>query len=232
MKSITLTFIGILTVGCANSQHFVGKYISKETPNVFQFKSDSTFLNEYLEGHAIKYSTGTWQKMSKNTITIKSEIRNTNIPIKFNCSGSSNSAFHIVSVHLLIDSGLTLPNYGFEVYLNGRFFGEKNADNLSPLKISEPIRSLSLMILKHPVGSPENVFPLHTDTLKFDPPLQQNVDVNVEFKDSYFYYNPFNSVKAKIRRKNIEIYDPVMKKWDTFIKIPDSDHIFVHFKEE
>jgi hypothetical protein len=230
MKILGQIFIFFLISGCSVDGHLVGKYASKDNSS-FQFRSDHTFLNEYKEGEHVKYSSGTWTRVSEDTIVINSEIRTINIPLGLTFLDSSRANAIDLSIDLRIDKGLALANYRCYIFVNNKYYNDKSCDSISALHIKEPVYTLSLIFSKELHNSSKQFFPVNSDTLKFDKPLKRDIKLRATFDDIFFEYNPFNNEKIKTGKNSISLYNPYLKEWRTIPKLPNSAHVFWHWEE-
>ncbi|MGZ3763604.1 MAG: hypothetical protein ACXVA2_03025 [Mucilaginibacter sp.] len=230
MKTVFKILIILIISGCSADRQFFGKYASPNSANAFQFKSNHTFLNEYLEGEKAKHSTGRWKRVSKDTIVISSAIQTLKVPLEWTSLDSCKTNRINLSIDLKIDSGLDLANYYCYVNVNNNVPFEGNRCNaISSLYINKPVYGINLVFTKVPHRPIDGGFPLETDTLKFDKPLSHDIKIKVRIKDSFFDYNPFNNVKIKTGKNSIELYNCYLDKWITIQKQPRSSHVFLNW---
>ena len=232
MKIAIKILIVLVISGCSTDRHLAGKYASHNSADVFQFKTNHTFLNEYKDGEHAKHSSGRWERISEDTIVLNSEIRTLNVPLQLTLLDSSKTDRINLSIDLKIDSGLDLANYYCYVNVNNVIpFDGNRCSAISSLTIKKPVHSLNLIFTKVPSGPPDNGFPVTTNTLKFDEPLSQNISIKINIKDSFFDYNPFINVKIKTGKNSIKQYNSYLKKWVLIQKTPRSSHIFWYWEE-
>jgi hypothetical protein len=232
MKLKFAIFIIFLSYGCSINKHFIGKYASNSNPNSFQFKGDSTFLNEYREGHAVKYSKGIWRKASADTVILNSEIKSIDIPLKTIQLEPSKPDNISLAIDLKIYQGLDLSNYHCYIYLNDKVFQIVRCDSISSIKLRLPVESLFFVFSKDPLKSFQNTFPVTSEKVKFNKPLSNDIKIEVAFNDSFFTYHPFNNEKIKVKRNGIRLFNSYLNQWQEIHKVSDRTSIFIHFNEE
>jgi hypothetical protein len=208
----------------------VGKYTSTTNPNCFLFKSDSTFLNEYREGHAVKYSKGSWKRQSQNIILLNTEIKNTNIPMKVTASNGGIANEIQIKVNLTIKNGLNLSNYYCYVYGNNQIQKKIRCDSLLNIKLRPSIDELHFVFIKNSSPPIIYTFPLTTAKARLDH-FSNNIIIDIDIEDLYFNYHPFDNEIIRQKPKGIEIFNSYLNKWQTIPKVSNKTNIFIHFNE-
>jgi len=218
------------------NNHFVGKYASVEkdwayvNPNVFQFNADSTFLNEYYIAHLSSYAVGKWKRGKGDTLILNTPIKSTVIPIRLKKLDYAAKNSIDLSINLQIVGGLDLKNYHCYVLWNHLDYKKVRCDSLSQIYVNGPVDSLYFSFTKDIIGEFEqHTFPLNSEKFTFNPSLENNINLQVSFKDSLFYYHPFNEEKIVVKKNGIEIFNSYVKKWQLLKKIPKSKKIFIDF---
>jgi hypothetical protein len=216
--------------GCSTDRQLVGKYVSHYKGS-FQFRSDHTFLNDFIEGETVRYSSGKWKKIAKDTIVLTSDIPTINVPLGVTLMGQSKTNTINLSIDLRIEGGMAFANYHCYMWVNNKDTLGERCDAISLIQIKRPVHRLSFMFTKELIGSSQQFFPVTTDTLDFDQPLNNDIKLKVVFKDIFFEYNPFNNFKITVDGKDLKIYNAYLNKWEILRKLPNSVHIFAHWEE-
>jgi len=215
---------------CYSCNRFVGKYGSQNSGNSFEFHSDSTFLNEYRIGHSVRYSSGVWHRLYKDTIVINSFIKNLTVPLKFTLKDTPSISQAKITIDLKIDSGLDLSNYRCSLFINDKMAFDRSCNEILSFIASFPVKKIYCDFYKEPQKPTENIFQrLTSDTLYIGSVQKKDINITANFADVLFSYNPFNDVKIKKGSNQIALYNGYSHQWQTFSKLPRKAHIFVHW---
>jgi hypothetical protein len=227
-------FLGLafLFGSCSVNKDIIGKYSSNKHSNRFEFKKDSTFAYEYLSFHLLKYSEGKWMNLTKNKIVITSDIKSTIIPLTVEELESNNlKSKNALSLHINIEDGKNLSEYMCGIYINDVFYNTLRCDSVSYLPISIPIDSCYFYITKEPDNLTTAVSPpVYTSKYYTKAEESNNLNITIDFNESFFYYQSFNESVVKIKKKSIQFYDTNTKKWVKVPKVSDESNIFSSFR--
>jgi len=230
MNMIRIIFMSLFIAACFSCNRFVGKYGSPNSGNSFEFRKDSTFLNEYRIGHSVRYSSGVWHRLNKDTIVINSFIKKITVPLKFTIKDTPSINQAKITIDLKIDSGLDLSNYRCSLFINDKIAFDRSCDQLLSFVADFPMKKIYFDFYKEPRKPTVNIFQrLTSDTLHIGNIKKEEINITANFADVLFSYNPFNEVKIKTASGQIELYNGYSHQWQTFSKLPRKAHIFVHW---
>lgn len=229
MKIIAIVLIILSLYCCTTNVKIVGKYASKETPNCFQFKDDSTFIYVFRKFHLYEYSTGSWRKIKNNRIEINSTIKNTILPLKTLEHGIGNLQKSELSIVLRQPTGIQLKDYKCEIYINDNFYDVKRCDSLSFVQINTRINSIYLKFFKDPVVVTTDIIYLPIITEKYEVKSNSvvNLVIEVSIDNSLFSYKTFNNELIKVKKGSIKYY--YNRKWQQITKVSNDSKIFIGF---
>lgn len=232
MKLYIFLGLAVLCSSCSINNEIIGKYASHTISSCFEFKKDSTFAYEYRSLHLLKYSEGKWMKLAKDKIVITSDIKSNIIPLTVKELESNNLiSKNALSLHVNIVNGKNLSEYMCGIYINDAFYNKVRCDSVSYLPISIPINSCYFFIFKEPDNLTTAVSPpVYTSKYYTKAEGSNNLDITIDFNESFFYYQSFNESVVKIREKSIVFYNTDNKKWIKIPKVSDESNIFSSFR--
>lgn len=100
------------------------------------------------------------------------------------------------------------------------------------LAMARPISSIYFRFIKEPLISATNIIaqPLFTTRYNFKDSKGNHVDVDINLKESLFFYKSFNGDTVKIRNNAIKVFNPYRKEWEKIPIVKDDVTIFSRFR--
>lgn len=216
---------------CSIKTSVVGKFSSPKGSNI-QFKSDSTFIFEYRAFHLYQYSLGKWKMLNKNLISLTSDIESTVVPLKVK-NTANRKAINLLSIDLKIQPSKSLSDYRCGVYVNGLLQFTKRCDSISSLVINVPIDTIYFHFTREPAIMTTTAIapPIFTRKYVTENSKGNEMEIEVDFDDSYFYYRSFDTDTVKTNGHNLKMYDPYRKNWDKLLRVSPSTNLFSRFND-
>jgi hypothetical protein len=230
-RIILLSTLVLIVSSCKLNNNIIGKYASQKSANAFQFRSDSTFFYEHKVFHIYQYSEGIWKEKSKGLAILKSDIKTTTIPLIVRSHRDRKNNSNEIKIALNIQGGGSLADYNCAIYLNDILYATKRCDSINLITLDVPVNNIYFRLIKQPLISFTNVVaqPLFTTRYMFKASKGNEVDIDINLKESLFFYKSFNGDTVKIRNKAIKIFDHYHKKWEKIPKVQNNSNIFSHF---
>src|SRR3569833_624671 len=218
---------------CLFNNNLSGKYMSKNNPNYIELRKDHSFIYEYRSSHLYQQSIGQWQKIGAGLIVLNSNIKNTDIPIRISTNTKSDDNINQLSVKLTIAGSKSLMDYKCVVYINDEIYCTRRADSMSLIRINPQIKSIYFTFIKEPQIFTTTYVPfsLSTNTYIFKERSKFNLEVDINFPDSYFYYRAFDNDTLKIRSRGVAMFNKYNSRWEKLLKVPDSSNLFSRYTD-
>lgn len=215
----------------------VGKYSSGNSQKAFEFKSDSNYVYEFRAFHYYEYSSGKWVAASRKKVVLNSNISDLVIPLKVekvNDKRVSNS--NTVFVDFNIANG-NLSDYQCRVFINDSIYAVRRnmtslirCDSLSKIQIDSPLKSIYFQIIDEPEAVNYTYIspPLVSQKYVADKDYGNNLKIELEFSDSFFFYVPFKN-QVVVKGKNKIKWITTGNKRETIPKVSDDSVILSDF---
>jgi hypothetical protein len=236
MKAYRYIIIGMtfMVLGCSVKKEVPGKYMSKNNPNFIQLRNDHTFIYEYRALHLYQQSIGNWQVIGKSLIVLNSDIKNTIVPVKVSNKTNGMNKNNMVSIDLNIKGSHPLEDYKCQICINDTNYCIKRCDSLSSILIKSPIKSIYFKFVREPKSVTTTAIPLPLITEKYYPTVKigNDLEVKIDFNDTYFYYKAFNNDTVKVASNGIKIFNSYNGKWEKISKVPATVNLFSRYDDK
>lgn len=236
MKTYAYIIIGMafMFLGCSIKREIPGKYMSKNNPNFIQLRSDRSFIYEYRAFHLYQQSIGKWQAIDNGLVVLNSDIKSTLIPVRVSSNPNGMNKKNLISIDLNIKGGHALEDYKCQICINDTNYCIKRCDSLSSIVVKSPIQSLYFKFVREPKSIITTAVALPLITEKYYATLKSgnNLEVKIDFSDSYFYYRAFDNDTIKVKGNSIKMFNSYTNKWDKILKVSDTINLFSRYNNK